>query len=173
MLFRSGGACRVQTSTAVFDVFPKNADTTKWSLLSNPSESLESKQVISWPGEYDFSGVTLRAIGQEAGKQVSYSAHNDGIRMGFVNTPILAWSDADLERLGDVDVLVVVPDDTKRLTALIEAIDPRVILLCGGTPSDALGAAKVFGQSPAPVSEFKVKPGTLPQDGRQVVILQN
>ncbi len=166
------GACNVDTDSAKFDVFPNKPGKDSWTLLAHPEETLENKKWISWPGEYDFSGVTLRGIGQEMGKQISYHAATEGIRMAFIGSPVLAWSDAEIEKLGDVDVLVIAADDAKKVTALVEEVDPRVIILFETEKGDLAGCAKACGQaSVTPVDEYKVKPSTLPMDSRQVVVL--
>lgn len=166
------GGVKVQLSSATFHVFPKKAEKEMWTLLSHPEEALENKKWVSWPGEYDFSGVTMRAIGQEQGKQVSYHAAGEGIRMAFIDSPVLAWNDSEIEKLGDIDVLVVAADDPKKVMALVEAVDPRVIVLFETEKGDLAGVAKVCGvASVAAVDEFKVKPSTLPTDSRQVVVL--
>jgi hypothetical protein len=70
-------------------------------------------------------------------------------------------------------VLVVAADNPKKVLALVETIDPRVILLTPTKGGDMAGVAKACGQaSMQPVSEFKVKVGSLPQDSRQVVVLE-
>lgn len=169
----STAACSVKTDGAAFDVFPDKPSKDGWCLLSHPEELLENKKIVSWPGEYDFGGVTVRGIGQQEGKQVSYTCNTGGIRAAFVDAPVLAWSDAEIEKLGDIDVLVVKADDSKKVAALVEAVDPRVIVLLETKDGDLAGTAKAFGvASMEPVNEFKVKPGSLPTDTRQVVILK-
>lgn len=166
-------ACTVTTDAATFDVFPVKITPDTWSLLSHPEESLDNKKVVSWPGEYDFGGVTVRAIGQEAGKQVSYACHTENIRMAFVDAPILEWTDTEIEKLGDVDVIVIAADNAKKITPLIEAIDPRVIILFSVKGGDLAGTAKACGaSSPETVAEFKVKPSSLPSDSRHIVVLK-
>lgn len=166
------GGVRVESSTGIFDVFPTKVEKDVWTLQSHPEETLENKKLVSWPGEYDFQSVTLRAIGQEQGKQVSFNAVTEGIRMAFIDAPILDWSDAEIERLGDIDVLVIAGDNPKKITPLIESVDPRVIILFETKDGDLSGSAKACGQSSvSPIGEFKVKPSTLPQDSRQVVVL--
>ena len=143
-----------------------------WTLLSHPEEALTNKKVISWPGEYDFEGSTMRAIGQEQGKQVSYAYHGGNLRIAFVDTPVLDWTDAEIEKLGEIDVLVVAADNAKKVLPLVEAVDPRIIILTQVKGGDMADVAKACGASAVqPVSELKVKPGSLPQDSRQVVIL--
>ncbi|MFA5799622.1 MAG: hypothetical protein WC840_01535 [Candidatus Peribacteraceae bacterium] len=169
----SGCACRVSTGSVSFEVFPSIPSKDSWALLSHPAEEMKSKKVLSWPGEYDFFGITVHAIGQEQGRQIAYSCVTEGIRMAFIDTPLLDWSDADLERLGDIDVLVLAADNPKKITPLVEAADPRVILLFAVKGGDLAGAAKVCGLTQIqPVEEFKIKPSMLPTDTRQVVILK-
>ncbi len=165
-------ACTVNTDSATFEVFPTKIPKDTWCLMSHPEEELVNKKVVSWPGEYDFGGVTVRAVGQEAGKQVSYACHTNNIRMAFVDAPVLEWTDTEIEKLGDVDVLVIAAENPKKLTPFIEAIDPRVIILFNVKGGDLAGTAKACGaHSVEPVTEFKVKPGSLPTDSRQVVVL--
>jgi hypothetical protein len=166
-------ACKVQTSTATFEVFPAKAPKDTWALLSHPEEELKNKKAVSWPGEYDFEGVTVRAVGQEEGKQVSYACVADNLRAAFVDAPTLEWSDTELEKLGDIDVLAIAADNPKKVTAFVEAVDPRVVLLLETKGGDLAGTAKALGlTSVSPVSEFKAKPGSLPQDSRQVMVLK-
>jgi hypothetical protein len=166
------GSCTVQTDSVTFSVFPESPKKDAWCLLSHPEETFTNNKVISWPGEYDFTGITVRAIGQEQGRQVSYGCITENVRMAFVDAPVLDWLDADVERLGDIDVLVVAADNPKKVLALVEAVDPRIVILVKAKEGDLLGVAKACGLAQIqPVSEFKVKHGSLPQDARQVVVL--
>lgn len=172
-LATTGSACSVKTEQTTFDVFPENVPKDTWCLLSHPEEKLENKKALSWPGEYDFAGITVRAVGQEDGKQVSYACATGGIRAAFVDTPVLDWSDTHVEKLGDVDVLVIAADNPKKVSALVEAVDPRIIVLFETKGGDLAGVAKACGlMNIEPVQELKVKPSTLPTDSRQVVVLQ-
>lgn len=169
---KKGAACTVEIDSATFDVFPAEAPKDGWALLSHPEEEMKSKQVVSWPGEYDFAGISIRAVGQDLGRQVSYSCNMEGVKVAFIDTPVLEWPDADLAKMGDVDILVIAADDPKKVTALTEAVDPRVIILFSVKDGDLAGVAKACGMaSVQTVDEFKVKQGALPQDNRQVVVL--
>ncbi len=169
---KSGAACSVSASSTSFDVFPDKVTKDTWTFLSHPEEELTNKKVVSWPGEYDFSGILVRGIGQEGGRQISYVCHMENVRVAFIDGPILDWTDADIQHVGEVDVLVVAADNPKKVLALVEAIDPRVIILFKTKDGDLAGTAKACGSaSVQPVAEFKVKPGSLPQDTRQVVVL--
>lgn len=163
----------MQTGSVTFDVFPAKLGKDTWSLLSHPEEEMSGKKAVSWPGEYDFAGVTMRGVGQKDGGQVSYVCHSGGLRAAFIDEPVLDWSDSDVEKLGDIDVLVVAADNPKKVTPLIEAVDPRVVILFETKDGDLAGVTKACGAgSVQAVDEFKVKPGSLPQDSRQVVVLK-
>ena len=169
---KTGAACSIATPNVTFDVFPEKPTKDTWTFLSHPQEELTDKKMVSWPGEYDFSGILVRGIGQEGGRQISYVCHVENIRIGFIDGPILDWTDADIERLGDIDVLVVAADNPKKVLALVEAVEPRIIILTETKDGDLVGTAKACGVTQVQtVAELKVKPGSLPQDTRQVVVL--
>ena len=169
---KKGAACCVATTAMTFDVFPEVSTKDSWTLLSHPEEELTDKKVVSWPGEYDFSGISVRGIGQEGGKQISYVCTTENVRIGFIDGPILDWTDIDIQHLGEVDVLVVAADNAKKVVTLVEAVDPRVVILFETKDGDLSGTAKACGTAQIQkVDEFKVKAGSLPQDSRQVVVL--
>ncbi len=169
---KTGSACIVTTSAVTFDVFPSKPEKDLWTFLSHPEEERANKKIVSWPGEYDFAGISIRGVGQEAGRQVSYVCHTENIRMAFIDSPVLDWTDTDIEKIGEIDVLIVAADNPKKVLALVEAIDPRVIILSEAKDGDLAGTAKACGMTNIePVAEYKVKAGSLPQDNRQVIVL--
>lgn len=151
--------------------FPDAPESGALNLLASPQE-FPSREIISWPGEYDVNGITIRGIGRKDGSKVSYLSEIDGIRIVFPVSPLESWTDADLERLGDVHVLVLPAEDPKICQKMIDDIDPRVLILTPATDGsfhqEVLKACGAVGQEH--VSEWKLK-GTLPQEGREVVVL--
>jgi len=130
----------------------------------------ETKGMISWPGEYNMSGISVRGIGHEDGKQVSYVADPDHVRCAFLSDPVKDWTDKQIEAVGDIDVLVLPAADPKVTQKLVDEFDPRVLILLPGKDKEALKAVeKVIGVKER-VSEYKIK-GTLPAEGREVVVL--
>lgn len=169
---KAGAACSVATASVAFDVFPSKVEKDTWTFQSHPEEVRDNKKVISWPGEYDFAGMSVRGVGQEGGRQVSYMCQAENVRIAFIDAPILDWTDADIEKIGEIDVLVVAADQPKKVLALVEAVDPRVIILSETKDGDLAGCAKACGAAKIEaVAEYKVKAGSLPQDSRQVVVL--
>lgn len=139
-------------------------------LLPSPQE-FPNREQLSWPGEYDVAGVTIRGIGQQEGQKVSYVVEADGTRIAFPNAPLEAWEDADIERMGEVQVLVLPAEDPKLCQALLDELDPRVLIIVptsdGTIHPDVLKACGAVDKEH--VSEYKLK-GALPQEGREVVV---
>lgn len=139
-------------------------------LLASPEE-LTTDNIISWPGEYDIADITVRGIGQMEGQQVSYVVELDGIRCAFLAAPLREWSEQDIERLGEVQVLALPAEDPKLSQKLLEEIDPRVLLLLPNSKGEIdVEVLKICGaQGKEPVTEYKLK-GALPAEGREVVV---
>ncbi|OGJ58410.1 hypothetical protein A2881_05915 [Candidatus Peribacteria bacterium RIFCSPHIGHO2_01_FULL_55_13] len=139
--------------------------------LSKPEEE-PAKDTISWPGEYDIGGVSIRGIGQNDGGHVSFVIEAEGVRIAILSAPLQEWSDHDLGLLGDVAVMAIQGDDPKIAQKVIEEVDPRVIIALASDKSSANDVLKVIGAvGMAPVPEWKLK-GGLPAEGRQVIVLE-
>lgn len=137
-------------------------------LIHSVPEEVPAPQVICWPGEYDVGGVTLRGIGHDEGRQTSFLVVMDGIRCALPSTPIKEWSDAELQQMGDVDVVVVPSAEPKILQSLVDELDPRALVILSADDNAELLRA-LGAQDKEPVTEYKLK--SLPQEGREVVVL--
>lgn len=154
--------------------FPKKPASGAVTLLSTPEET-PTDAILSWPGEYDVGGVAIRGIGQQEGQKVSFSLQMEEIRVALLSAPLEEWSQADIERLGDVHVLVLPAENVKIAQTLIDEVDPRMLVLVPGSDGtmdpDVVKAAGGTGKES--VSDVKLKgPGSLPQEGREVVVLE-
>ncbi len=161
------GSLRVFPSEA-----PKKPTADKtYHLLATPErESVPS--VISWPGEYDYGGLTIRGVSH--GDHVSYIVTAEGLRCGFFSSPLHEWKDHEVETLGDLDVLVIPADDPKLVQHIVEEVDPPVVIpLRGKDPKAYQEVLKVCGaKDSAPVKEVKLKKSGLPTDTRVVHVLE-
>ena len=148
--------------------FPSGKVSDKEAILvySKPDEN-PPKGTISWPGEYNEAGVSIRGIGHGEGDQVSFVVEADGVRSAFLSTPLQDWTDHQLEMVGDIDVLVFPSDDAKLAQKLLDEFDPRVLLVIPG--KDHASIVKLVGPKET-AEEYKVK-GSLPAEGREVVVL--
>ncbi len=159
-----------QTPVTVFpDASPKSVSEKDGIVILSVPEDVMRDKIVTWPGEYNMGGVSIRGIGHEDGKQVSYVLTIDGIRIGLLSAPLKEWSDAQIESVGDIDVLVMPAGETKICQKLIDEFDPRVLLVLPGKEKGALGAIEKIIGAKQTADEYKVK--SLPQEGREVVVL--
>ena len=163
----SGGP---STLTVFPDAVPSKMGEKDVVLASAPHDS-KSTAVISWPGEYNQGGVSIKGIGHEDGKQVSYVATVDDVRLGFLSSPLQDWTEKQLETLGDIDVLVMPAGEVKIVQKLVDEIDPRILLVLPGKDRDALKSIEKVVGVKEKMNEYKLK-GALPAEGREVVVLQ-
>lgn len=167
--------CTAAGSTLL--VFPEEGTTPPQGgvmLLSVPQED-PAPGVLSWPGEYDAAGFSIRGIGQDEGRQVSYLVHVEGIRCAFLSSPLGSWSEQEMTALGDVDLLVLPAEGEKVVGAIVEEVDPRVVVPLSTKDGAHFSAvlSLLGGAGSAPVSELKLKAGSLPQESRVVVVLES
>lgn len=169
-----GPGCKMSSSACTISAFPEKIvapGSAKNTLVlkSTPSEEFE-EGIVSWPGEYNMMGVTIKGIGQKDGQQVSFLVDADDVRVLFLSMPLEDWEDHQLEAVGDIDVLVAPVTEGKVLQKLIDELDPRVLVLLpakGATES----VLKTLGAG-ARSAEYKMK-GSLPAEGREVVVLED
>lgn len=157
-------------------LFPDGKVTTgekTWTLVADPQENGD-KRMISWPGEYDYNGISIRGIGKGENDQVSYIVTAEGIRMGFISSPMQDFTEKDEEIIGDLDILVVPADDAKKAQNLIEEIDPRVVIPVKTKDEKVFKEviAACGGKDVETVKEVKFKKSTLPSETREVYVLE-
>lgn len=165
------GACRITGAACGITAYAAKAVDAKDLLLLSKPEETPAADKLSWPGEYDVAGVTLRGIGHGEGDQVSWLAVADGYRIALPSRPLPEFTDAELEHLGDVHVLVVAAEDPKKVQKMLEDIDPRILILIEGEKGidpEVLRTCGAVGKEH--VSEYKLK-GSMPAEGREIVVL--
>jgi hypothetical protein len=167
-----GRSLTVEAGKKKLAFFPSKPASGALSFFSKPDE-VPAKETISWPGEYDMGGISIRGIGQQEGGHVSYVFETEGVRCAVLPAPLHDWTDRDLELLGDVAVMAVQGDDPKLAQKIIEEVDPRVLIPLASEKSTVNDVLKVVGAvGTEPMKEWKLK-GNLPAEGRQVVVLEN
>lgn len=167
-----GRSLHVETgSKAKLAFFPSKTVSGAITMFSKPEED-PGTGTISWPGEYDMGGVSIRGIGQKEGGHVSFVCEAEGVRVAVLPAPLQDWTDHDFELLGDVAVLAIQGDDPKIAQKIVEEVDPRVIIPIASEKSTVNDVLKVIGAvGTGAVSEWKLK-GSLPAEGRQVIVLE-
>lgn len=168
----SGTALRIAGAKRDVVIFPQSDAPSEDLLLLEKPQERPVNGIISWPGEYDVAGITVRGIGHDEGQRVSFMVEADGIRCAFPCSPLHDWADEDVEKLGDIVVLAIRGDEEPRkVQKLVDDIDPRILFLLPGKDGAIQEELrKICGaQGREPVSEYKVK-SSLPTEGRDVAV---
>jgi hypothetical protein len=166
----SAGSVKISGPAKPIIIFPAKVPTTDDVIALCPApveQALDT--VISWPGEYNLSAVTVRGIGHEEGQQVSFVIDTDEVRIGCISQPLTEWTEKQMEAAGDLDVLILSPTDAKMMQKLVDEFDPRIVfLLPTDKQTDIDAAVKILGLKET-LDEYKLK--GLPVEGREVYVL--
>lgn len=109
-------------------------------------------KVLDWPGEFEVSDVAIVSLAANGEETTIFTFVLDGIRICHLGFLAHELTDEILDRIGDVDVLLLpVGGDTvldgKLAQKVMEAIEPRVVIpmLYAASDSDLkLGGAEEF-----------------------------
>ena len=141
----------------------------------------ESALTIRGPGEYERKGIAVHGIpafqdsqsGRELGLCTIYRIIAEDVavcHLGALGQGTL--TDEQLEAIGDPDILIVPPGvqsalDAKALSAMVTAIEPKVIVSL-----DAYSAfIKQLGLTPQKTDTYRIQKKQLPVDQTTLVVL--
>ena len=139
--------------------------------LLDKAQDQQVEGVISWPGEYDYDGISIRGVGVNG--NVSYIVTVDNLRCGFMNAPLGEWSEYEIELLGDLDVLIIPAEDVKKVQAIVEEVDPPLVIPMRTADDKIFNevVAACGGKDTETVKEIKLKKSSLPTESREVYVL--
>jgi len=122
--------------------------------------------ILTWPGQFEKKGVRLwgfssyhdKVEGKERGENVMYKMESEGVSILHCGDLGTSLTDAQLDDIGDVDVLMVPVGGKFSLTAdeaihLIKKVEPSIVL-----PMH-YGRADLALEGLAPLDEFLKKMG--------------
>ncbi|MBI5155690.1 hypothetical protein HZA45_00290, partial [Candidatus Peregrinibacteria bacterium] len=147
----TGSGVRVAGGPKPVAIFPSKPAAADVNLLVSPEEEF-TEGVVSWPGEYDIAGMTVRGIGHLDGQEVSYLLDVDGVRSAFPASPLQEWKDEDIERLGDVHILVLPAENPKASQKLVEDVDPRMLIIVAGKEMPRFAPFTPLSMQPAQIT---------------------
>lgn len=156
---------------------------------------IETKLTIAGPGEYEIGDVSVRGIAARAHVDESdglsatmYKVIADDVRVLVIGHVYPALSEAQLEQIGTIDVLLVPVGgngytlDGVGALSLIKKIEPKLVIpthyadknLKFEVPQQSLEEAlKNLAMEPKEtVAKLRVKPGELADTATQVVVLE-
>ena len=165
----AAGSFRLTGGQKPVTVFPESPKPIEGEivLVAVPEEK-PTRGIVSWPGEYNIGGISIRGVGHLDGRQASFVLEAEGVRVGVLSAPLQDWTDKQLESVPDIDVLVIPAEDGKLAQKLIDEFDPRVLLVLPG--KDLAVLEKAVGVKEH-LAEYKLK-GSLPAEGREAYVLE-
>src|SRR5579872_2853484 len=98
-------------------------------------------QIVNGPGEFEVRDVLIATL--EHGGALAHAFDIDGINVFFVDGPAPALSEAVLQAIGRVSVLIVHVDETRAARQLVDDLLPRTVIAYGPAAADlcaSLGA---------------------------------
>ena len=160
-----------------------------------PDDSLEGSFVVAQPGEYEIADVSITGVAAQAHidepgtkNATMYRVVIDDIRLAVVGHIDPKLTEAQLESLGTIDVLVVPVGgngftlDGVGAQQVIKAIEPKLVIptyfadakLTYPVPAASLDdALKALGMEPKEkTAKLKVKAADLLADQAQLVVLE-
>ncbi len=158
------------------------------SALSQGFPPSEKSRILDWPGEFEAKGVhfkRLHSLGglEGAPENIITLFYFKGFKVCHLGYQREKLSEAQVEQIGDVDILIVPVGGgnvlgAKQAKAVAEQVDPRVVIPMlyaaeqetGREPVEAfLGEMGASGMEA--LAEFKAKRSELPEDSFKVVLL--
>ena len=153
--------------------------------------------IIDSPGEYETKGVFIYGIpawhddkeGQERGNITIYRISAENMNLVHLGDLGHELSDEQLEKIGDVDILLIPVGgtftiDAKKANDIISEIEPRIVLpmhydlpglkfKSGEKLDDIDKFLKISGLPSETMDKFKINKKDLPQDETKVVVLNS
>lgn len=155
--------------------------------------SKEETEVINSPGEYEFQGVSIQAVpawhdnkkGKERGETLMFTVRLENMIVGHLgDLGQEELSEKQLEELNGVDILLVPVGgkytiDNGGASKIIDQLEPRMVIpmhyKIEGLNIDIGDASEFLKEEGAkniePKDELKIEKKDLPQEEREVVIL--
>lgn len=163
----------------------KQIEGMKAAIYDTTQESLpkvEGAMAIDWPGEYDVSEFSFKAIEVHGkkGSQIIYNFFSESGNVAWMGE-LQEYPDEKLiESLGDIHALIVPVAGDNVLTAkdafrLVEAVEPMVVIpVCFDANKDGLAAfiKEMDVEKPSPTKSFELKRSALSGEQMDLVILQ-
>lgn len=168
-------ALKLSAKSGAIVINPTAEDKATVSLFTEPTDKATEKngRVFMGPGEYEVQGSMIEGIGLK-GNNTAYSVIADGLHVFYAQGVTKTFTDAEVERIDGVDILILNVDEDKAelMNGVISQIEPKVIIPLNENEAELKVLAAEFGAEINPVEKFKVTKKELPEDSQQLVVLK-
>lgn len=129
---------------------------------------------IAGPGEYEIANCAVVGLAQNPAQPI-YLMDIEGTSIVYFVQVDGELDNKILERIEEPDILILPTaktqdSDVKKLTELINQVDPKVVI--SANPEINGSFSRVEGLNPEVCESIKLTKGTLPLEGRKIVVLQ-
>lgn len=156
------------------DVAINAASGTKADLLlfTDPSTKVVTEKSFHGPGEYEVMGMMVDGVEIDA-SNTAYSLVIDDMHITYAIGLEAPLTDAQLERMDGVDILVISVQDSKAdlMNKIISQVEPKVLIPIMDSEPELAKIKAEFGKDTEPIDKYKVSKKDLPTDSQQLVIL--
>ena len=157
------------------DVAINAASGTKADLLlfTDPSTKVVTEKSFQGPGEYEVMGMMVDGVEIDA-SNTAYSLVIDDMHITYAIGLEAPLTDAQLERLDGVDILVISVQDSKAdlMNKIISQVEPKVLIPIMDSEPELAKIKAEFGKDTEPIDKYKLSKKDLPTDSQQLVILK-
>jgi hypothetical protein len=157
------------------DVAINAASGTKADLLlfTDPSTKVVTEKSFQGPGEYEVMGMMVDGVEIDA-SNTAYSLVIDDMHITYAIGLEAPLTDAQLERMDGVDILVISVQDSKAdlMNKIISQVEPKVLIPIMDSELELAKIKAEFGKDTEPIDKYKLSKKDLPIDSQQLVILK-
>lgn len=168
--------------------FPKNVTASLVVSSSNAPNAAGAKQVtaeegkvpfmIEHAGEYESKGIFVKGVRAKKDDKTEHTIYKisvEDMAIAFLGSIDRILSDKELDKLGNIDILILPIGgekmlDAKKAAEVVQQVEPRVVIPAYGK-SGAEAFCKELGCPLETQSKYKVTASKLPQDEMLVVNL--
>ena len=142
-------------------------------LFTDPSTKVVPEKSFYGPGEYEVMGMMVDGV-EIAASNTAYSLVVDDMHITYAIDLNTALTDAQLERMDGVDILIISVQDSKAdlMNKIISQVEPKVLIPIMDSEAELAKIKAEFGKDSEPIDKYKVSKKDLPTDNQQLVILK-
>jgi hypothetical protein len=171
--FSNQNSIKLAGKNATIAINPEKETKADLMLFSDPEGFQGDFKAFYGPGEYEVLGCMVDGI-EITPENTCYSVVIDDMHVTYAINMTETFSDAQLDRMGGVDILIIsVKDDKSELmNKIITQVEPRILMPMLQNEGELAKIKAEFGKDVEPTDKFKVAKKDLPTDSQQLVILK-
>lgn len=171
--FSNNNSIRLAGKNAAIVINPQKETKADLYLFTNPEDFQGDFKAFYGPGEYEVLGCMVDGI-EITSENTCYSIVIDDMHVTYAINMTETFSDAQLDRMGGVDILIisVEADKSELMNKIVTQVEPRILVPIMQNEGELVKIKAEFGKDVEPTDKFKIVKKDLPTDSQQLVILK-